>query len=239
MTKLTRKLRIRISSLVFRIHRARSCYWRFMAHLLASLAEGILSLDQRIIRLDQRRSRRKFEKLMNAVADWKERVTAIMPEVQTLGHLTESRKNQVLAASSALLDERKYHEVSASKLMSSRSPTPGLVVLRRMVAHVQIRLDSIQGKTHSFLRIISRIDCDTFYGDLLLWLILPGSYEEALLGDLNEEYLLRRSTEGEARARAWYGDQVARTLKDCVWEKIERLAAIGTLIDLFCRWFGK
>lgn len=67
--------------------------------------------------------------------------------------------------------------------------------------------------------------------------MIPVAYGEELLGDLSEEYSLRHQTDGEAGARTWYREQVARTLKDCVWKKIERLAAIGTLIDLASRWF--
>jgi hypothetical protein len=100
------------------------------------------------------------------------------------------------------------------------------------------KLIGIKRKNDSFSRIVSRIDSDTFYWDLFLWLVVPGD-SDTLLGDLNEEYRLRHSTEGEARARAWYRNQASTTFWNYLWKTIERLVAIGTLIDLFSPWFRK
>jgi hypothetical protein len=80
---------------------------------------------------------------------------------------------------------------------------------------------------------------ENFYWDLLLWFVLPVAYGEELLGDLNEEYLLRLSSEGEGRARTWYRDQVVRTVTDNLWQKLERIAIVGALIDLLDRWFRR
>jgi hypothetical protein len=91
----------------------------------------------------------------------------------------------------------------------------------------------------SLSRIISRIDAPTFYWDLLLWLLTPGLYCEEMLGDLNEEYLLRASDNGEVSANAWYQHQAMATIMRYCWKRVERFATIATLIDLMERWFKK
>ena len=107
------------------------------------------------------------------------------------------------------------------------------------LTYVREKLGKQKRRAGSFRVIIDRIDSDTFYYDLLLWILVPVAYGEELLGDLNEEYSLRHSSHGVAGAKAWYRAQVARTLKDYFWSKIERVAAIGTLIDLLDQWFRK
>ena len=96
-----------------------------------------------------------------------------------------------------------------------------------------------QKNSESLQRIIAGITGDLFYRDLALWLIVPGSHSEELLGDLNEEYLLRYSSDSELNARSWYQHQAAMTIKGCIWERIERLAAIGTLVDWVRHWFSR
>jgi len=222
--------RIQIGSLAFWIHRAGTRYWWFMAHLLGIPAKLIITVAQST-------SRRRLEKLRRAADDLHDRVISITPELQTLDLLTPHRKNELLAAHSALLREAEQLQGVASKMTSYRPP--GASVLLPPMTYVQRKLISRQSKTHSFRKIIARVDCDTFYWDLLLWLVLPGGYSEALLGDLNEEYMLRHSSEGEAGARIWYRNQTTLTLKDFFWKNIERWAALGTLIDLLDRWLRK
>ena len=90
----------------------------------------------------------------------------------------------------------------------------------------------------SLSRIASKIDSDTFYWDLLFWLVVPDARVEEMLGDLGEEYLIRASNNEVAKARAWYRHQVVKSASDYFWERIVRIAAVGALIDLIRRWFG-
>jgi hypothetical protein len=92
-------------------------------------------------------------------------------------------------------------------------------------------------KRDALKRIIRNPGSDTFYCDLLLWLIVPGEHSEELCGDLIEECSLRSSTEGEAAAKAWYRNQVIRSVHDYVWKRLERLAAIKFLMDTIRWWF--
>ena len=55
------------------------------------------------------------------------------------------------------------------------------------------------------------------------------------LGDLAEEFQLRLVAVGERKAVAWYGEQVRTTVSAHIWQKLERLTAIGTLIDFVSR----
>lgn len=98
---------------------------------------------------------------------------------------------------------------------------------------------SAQTSCGSLNRILSRLESPTFYWDLLLWFLIPGLRSEELLGDLNEEFLLRLSDEGEANAKAWYQHQAVSTLMRYLWKRVERFAAIATLIDFLDRWLRK
>jgi len=91
----------------------------------------------------------------------------------------------------------------------------------------------------SLIRIISNTDSPTYYWDLLVWLLVPGLHSEELLGDLKEEYLLRLSDSSQSAANAWYQHQVLTTIMQYTWKRIERTAAIATLIDLLHRWLKK
>lgn len=210
------------------INRVRWHQLKLMVDILRIPAEAVISFVQWT-------NRRRLKTLTNAIAGWHERTNSVMPELQILSCLTEYRKSQVLAARSVLLDESKRLQMFASTFESYRAP--GVAVLMYTLEYLKRKSINRKRKSESLERIISRVDSDTFYWDLLLWLVLPGASGEDALGDLNEEYLLRNSTEGEARARAWYRTQAVGTLKDCFWEKVVRLAALGTLIDLVGRWF--
>jgi hypothetical protein len=159
---------------------------------------------------------------------------SLMPELQTLNQLTEDRKRQVLAASSSLLQEND--NLREIVLNSVSTPAPGTAVLVYMLRRSKIRVERLQRRHASFSRIASSIGSQTFYGDLLLW--LAGGSEE-MLGCLNEEYQLRISSDGEGNARDWYYDQAIASVRVFLWTKIERLAAVGALIDLISRWFKK
>jgi hypothetical protein len=228
MTRLGRSIRIHIAWFFLRQSSIRTAYWSLVVRVLGVTINFI-------IHLDQKEKQRRVEKLGKAVADLEGRMASIKPDLNNLNNLTEHRKSQVLAARSVLKEDADQIIASAKK------PSPhlyiGAIVLQPSLTYMHRKFMVIQGRTQSFRRIISGIEGDTFYSDLLLWLVLSGAYDEALIGDLKEEYLLRQSTDGEAHARAWYHHQAFTTTKDYLWTKFERLAAVGTLIDLFNRWF--
>jgi hypothetical protein len=220
--------RIRIASMIFGIHRLRTRFWFLMAHLLKIPTKLVVTMIHST-------SQRRVKKINRSTAVFQKRVDSILPELRNLNQLTERRRNRVLAERSALLEESEHLRGQIQAPYSA----PGATALMTAVGYFQIKLADIGRKTTSFSRLISRIDCDTFYGELLLWLVVPCVDSEALTGDLSEEYLLQISTKGEAGAKAWYRYQLATTLRDCLWKKFERLAAIGTLIDLVGRRFRK
>ena len=226
--------RIRIASLFFGIHRLRTRFWFLLAHLLRIPVKLVIAMIHST-------SQCKVKKINKTTATLLKRVDSIVPELKNLNQLTERRRNQVLVALSALLEESAHLRAQLQAFASEPRTysAPGLTVLTTTIGYFEIKLADIKQKTTSFSRLISRIDSDDFYGELLLWLIVPSVDSEALMGDLSEEYLLQISTKGEDGARAWYRYQVATTVRDCIWKKFERLAAIGTLIDLVGRWFRK
>lgn len=228
------KRRARIARLVFAIHRVRSRFWWLLAHLLKIPVKVVVSLTHST-------TQRTVEKLHRAAAKHQKRVDSIMPELQTINQLTEYRRHRVLATASVLLDESKHLQGLIQTFVSDGGSysAPGASTLLTTVGYFQIKLGDISRKTTSFRGLLSRVDGDTFYWDLLLWLVVPVADAEALMGDLTEEYPLQISTLGEAGARGWYRYQVATTLRDCVWKKFERVLAIGTLIDLIDRWLRK
>ena len=216
--------RDRITSLVLTVYgTGGNYYWRLIVSLLALPANAMNAL-----------SKRRIETFTHAAGKYSQRTKSLLSELKTFDQLEEPRKKELLAARAALLVELSEF---ASKVRSYRSP--GAALLMPTFMYVLTHLTRRERKVKSLKMIIERIDSATFYCDLLLWAVTPSSYSEELLGDLNEEYLLRRSTDGERVAKTWYRDQVTRTLKDCLWKRIERMAAVGTLIDLLDRWFRK
>jgi hypothetical protein len=90
----------------------------------------------------------------------------------------------------------------------------------------------------SMAKIMERSSEDTFYMDLLLWFVLPTEFGSEALGDLNEEYEVRRSTYESRKALAWYRRQVRDSIKACFLERLERIAVIGTIIDLLIKFLN-
>jgi hypothetical protein len=144
----------------------------------------------------------------------------------------------LMAQKEALLGESKSLDRAASKLRMRHSWARAAVFDYARVSLDEHMVGSKKSRD-SFSLIISRIDSPTFYWDLILWLLTPGLYCEEMLGDLNEEYLLRASDEGEASANAWYQHQAIATIMRYCWKRIERIATVATLIDLMERWLKK
>ena len=188
----------------------------------------------------RRRNRKRVEELTRAANIHHAQVTSFCSECRSAeegGRLTEERRRDLLRSKAELLAESERFKGRCAELQSAQL-FAGAKVLNLVVASVQARMSRIHRKHQSFRRIFSQIETShTFYWDLLVCFVLPGEYIEEQLGDLNEEYLLRSSTDGEAAALAWYGCQVIRSVKDRLWRRLECLAAIGTLIDFVQRWF--
>ena len=230
MTNLARNIRIQVVAIILFVGRVRTYYLTFFVHVLRVPVEGILKLDKK-------RSERRFEELQSASSNWHQRVAAVMPELKTLNSAPQNRKSQLLVVGSSLLEESNQLKIIAAKLSSHRVFAASIFV--PPLTYLQNKFVIRNAKLESLRRIILGIDSNTFYSDLLFWLLTPSGYDEAMTGDLKEEYVLRCSTHGEESANAWYQHQITATLKDFLWTKIERVAAIGTLIDLFDRWFRK
>jgi hypothetical protein len=160
------------------------------------------------------------------------RAAALSEEVKRASHLPEKRQVELRNAAMALRTEANNY---CARVKFRLALPTSLVVIKPVVGYLNQKLLRRQQKMIAFEALISRVDSDTFYFDLILWFFLPVDFSEALLGDLNEEYLIRKSTDGPVRARTWYRHQVGTTAKDFLWRKIERLAAIGTLLDLLFR----
>ena len=223
MTHLGFRIRIRAVSVIIVISRIYSFCWSRCVLFLGCLLRLIVN-------------QRQVEQLRRDAAYWEKIADSIKSDLDNLNGLTETRKTDVLAAKAAVMRASARLKVSASRLLKraavARTLYPSELYLENRTVAGQQRLDSLRG-------IVLRIEDDTFYSELLLWLVAPNRYDDAMFGDLMEEYVLRCSVQGEEKARAWRQLQLKMTLKDCMWKKFERLAAIGTLADLISRLFIK
>ncbi len=220
---MARYRRMRIAKLILKINFAPTFFCMAV----------FLNLQKPIAALINRARKRKDEELHECDMiglDLHRRTIAIGEAMQC--RLSEKQQVELSAALSALRADTTDYGAT----VNARSGLPTtFVLLPPVLRYVRNKVSRRQQKLLAFKDLVSRIDSDTFYLDLLLWFILPEAFGEAVLGDLNEEYLIRKSMDGPARARSWYRHQVGTTVKDCLWRKIERLAAIGTLVDLLFR----
>ena len=147
----------------------------------------------------------------------------------------EIRRQRLLATQSALVAESARLQAAVVEIQSPQTPVAAALLLF-IAESTKARISKNQRSNEALKRIISQIQTSpNFYWELLLWFVLPNGCIEDQLGDLNEEFILRNSTDGEAAARAWYRRQVISSVKDRLWDKIERLVAIGTLIEWWFR----
>lgn len=223
------KRRHRIAKLAAILIILRANILRVAMQLITSL------LDLRTSFLD--RKTRKAEKLGQSVANWQARWNSIAENMKTLNGETELRKQVVLSARTALIEEHKQLQVAASRLKIGLHW--GVGILTYTAESLKESYFSTKKHSEAFCRIISRIDSGTFYWDLLLWVLVPELHSEELLGDLNEEYLLRVSEDGELSAKAWYQHQAVATIMQYFWKRVERVVTVATLIDLIERWLKR
>jgi len=192
-----------------------------------------------VIAFARRRSHSRFEAWMKAADSWKTRANSFCAECKLISQAGDrpAEVSRLRLLATALFEEQTRLRATAAEL---RSPHPiwGSAALTYMLDSSVDGIFRTQRRWKALSRIFSQFaESHTFYWDVLLCLLIPSSHSEELPGDLAEEYQLRNATEGEDFARAWYRRQVITTLRDCLWERIERLAAIGTLVDLVGRWF--
>jgi hypothetical protein len=229
--------RIRISWLAIYFIRARFRVLYVASHALVIPAW----LVQLQAALTKRKNHRRIAVLKNASDSLTVRFNSFQAEWQVFSQATsgnlEIRRQHLLATQSALLAENGRLQAAVAELRSA--PAIG-APLAYTLASAKARLLRIQQKRDALAGIMSQIKTSpNFYWDLVLWFVLPGAHVEDQIGDLNEEFLLRNATEGEVQANAWYRRQVTASIMPRLWAKIERLAAIGTLIDFVWRWFRK
>jgi hypothetical protein len=187
------------------------------------------------------RDTRKLQDITRSLNSLTNRMQCLTTEFKALndGGLTNKAltRAHLMAKKEELLAEGKYLDRAASKL---RRPSWANAAV---FDYAQVSIDEsiVRSKKSmdSLFRIISRIESPTFYWDLMLWLLTPGLYSEEMLGDLNEEYLLRASADGKRNANAWYQHQAIATIARYCWKRAERMATIATLIDLVERWLKK
>ncbi len=223
-------------NLILRTAIAKICIAVFYvrARTLLFNAKVIMQFSKLSVWIGRARAKRHIKPYREAVDDFQKRSNALLSELKNFNELPENRRQQVLATRSSLMEEAQSLKTIIAKLAPIYNPgaTAIVYVANRAMSKVQ----RLEQRYKSLSRILSTVNSANFYWDVLLWLV-GGS--EAMLGDLNEEYLLRIANDGEPGARAWYCDQAISTARDYLWKKIERLAAVGALIDLIDRWFKK
>ena len=73
-------------------------------------------------------------------------------------------------------------------------------------------------------------------GTWLLERVLPERHQEAILGDLIEEYELRARSAGPRMASRWYWGQVCRSISQMAWGSVSRgrwLATLGVAMGAY------
>jgi hypothetical protein len=220
---------MRVANLVLRINVAPTLFLAFVFRALYKPTNALIARTQK-------RTNEKIEKWNSVRSNFQRRANALSEEVQQSIPLPEKRRAEILVAISALKEETKdYCETASAGI---RLPAV-FVLLQPLITYAQENVARRKQKLLAWEALITKIDSDNFYSDLVLWFIVPDAFSEVLLGDLNEEYLIRKSKHGPSQARAWYRHQVTTTIRDCLWKKIERLAVIGTLLDLLFRSYKK
>jgi hypothetical protein len=226
--------RITIIRIAVRFIRIRSQTFQFAARLLVRVADSYLPLARWT-------THRRFKALKKAGDRLTLRNNSFRAACQGFstdasGH-REIRRQRLLATQSALVAEGARLQAAVVEIQSPQTLV-GAALLIYIAESTKARILKIQRSNEALKRIISQIRTSpNFYWDLLLWFALPGGCVEDQLGDLNEEFVLRNSNDGEVLANAWYRHQVISSIRDRLWNKIERLVTIGTLIDFASRWF--
>jgi hypothetical protein len=154
-----------------------------------------------------------------------------------------SECQKIKLGTSTLTQMERQLAVEAVKILSTRSlaltarmqrqvPVVGRGVILYLVQSFERKTLARMKKFEALQEIISqKIDDPTFYYALLLWFVIPSVHVDSCLGDLDEEYEIRRLSRGEAVAKAWYQNQVVSSAKAYLWARLERFVAIGSLIE--------
>jgi hypothetical protein len=216
--------RLHVMSTVVYFYRARVFIGLGLLKVFCWVTKGFVGLASTTIG----KSREKRKQCQDALV---QRANNLLPELHKFKELSSLRQNEVKIARSQLLADFEAMKAAAPPFRMAKAM---LTVLSPVAHGLNSRCGKRTRGVEALKRILERIDSATFYGDLLLWMALPDSFGEEVLGDLNEEFELRASANRSA-AQAWYRGQVWSTLKSCMWRKVERLAAIVTIVDLIVR----
>jgi hypothetical protein len=214
-----------ILKFVFRMHLRRSKFLLFRVRTLRLINDAVLCLNRAAQQI-----RGQYLKRQTAI---------LLRESEPI----VSECHKINLGTSTLTQMERQLAVEAGKTLSTQS----LALIARMQRQVPIVgrgiiLYSAQSleqkhlanmkKIEALKEIISlKFDDSTFYYALVLWLVMPPIHVDSCLGDLDEEYMLRRLSMGDAVAKAWYQNQVVSSAKSYLWARVERLVAIGSLIE--------
>lgn len=168
--------RIRIGTIVMKTYGAGIYFWMLIIGLIWLPVNAVAPIVKWTVR-------RRVERYTNVASKYKERTDSILQELQTFDRLSEHRKAQLVAARAALLEDYKQLQLFVSQLNAYRAP--GMALLVPTVTYIQTKLERRRRKLHSIKKLFDKINGDTFYWDLVLWIAIPVAYSEELLGDLN------------------------------------------------------
>jgi hypothetical protein len=183
------------------------------------------------------RRTRKVKEIKRSLDSVTQRLRSVTTELETLNGDAEPRKQQLLTARASLLKQGHQLQLAAAKVKIGADWSTAVFGFAETALDQSCLSATMSGD--SLCRILSRVESNTFYWDLLLWFLVPGAHSDELLGDLNEEYLLRVSDKGELSAKAWYQHQAVTTIMQYLWKRVERIATVATLIDLIERWLKR
>jgi len=159
------------------------------------------------------------------------RAYELRSQLEKLKGLPPLRQQEVLALHSALITDLEHFRAKSSRLKVPVS----VRAMASVAQHLKNTFERRLREYESFQKLAARVDSETYYLDLLLWFVLPSDFVEEALGDLTEEYLIRSEPVGPSQAQAWYRRQVHDSVKVCFWRKLERIAVIGTIVDLLIK----
>lgn len=216
--------RIKFAKILFTVYSTPSTY-------LALLILAVVPRARRLTHLLAMRMERKAAAIGEMYSQITRRAVDITPQLKKLEGLPPLRQKEILAQRSALIADLEFCRARHSRLKVPVS----VRALSSVTQHLHETFERRLREYDSFQKLAQRVDSETYYLDLLLWLVLPSDFGEQALGDLNEEYLIRSETLGPSQAQAWYRRQVRDSVKACFWRKLERIAVIGTIVDLLMK----
>ena len=190
--------RVNITALVVRIYKIQSRCFLLMIDVIRLPVTVVVA----IAGVSKWATRRRVSQLTRVANEHSNRTSVVLFELNAADPPTADRKAHLVAMCAVLAEEGKRLQTSCSNFKAYG--VPGAAVALPVIVYAKGVVHRHALKTESLKKIVHGINSDTYYWDLLLWIVAPGTHGEDILGDLNEEYLLRQSKEGDVVARAWY-----------------------------------